>query len=77
MYAHGASDPGECILGESSSQLLLRLCLRLSFYCGLLVSKTRGSRYEYQVVPKGSPEYDDPWGPTHPEGQLLSLHDRQ
>eukprot|EP00438_Fugacium_kawagutii_P013897 Skav219736 [mRNA] locus=scaffold301:429404:433943:- [translate_table: standard] len=24
--------------------------------------------FEYQVVPKGSPEYDDPWGPTHPEG---------
>ncbi|CAE7224909.1 unnamed protein product [Symbiodinium pilosum] len=42
MYAHGASDPGECILGE----------------------------YEYQVVPKGSPEYDDPWGPTHPEGRF-------
>ncbi|CAE7735943.1 TMN8 [Symbiodinium sp. KB8] len=30
MFAHGAGDPGECILGE----------------------------YEYQVVPKGSPEYD-------------------
>ncbi|CAE7457093.1 TMN10 [Symbiodinium sp. CCMP2592] len=42
MFAHGAGDPGECILGE----------------------------YEYQVVPKGSPEYDDPWGPTHPEGCL-------
>ena len=26
-------------------------------------------RFEYQVVPKGSPEYDDPWGPTHPEGR--------
>eukprot|EP00439_Symbiodinium_sp_Y106_P046370 s1435_g5.t3 len=42
MFAHGAGDPGECILGE----------------------------YEYQVVPKGSPEYDDPWGPTHPEGKF-------
>eukprot|EP00435_Cladocopium_sp_Y103_P033227 s296_g8.t1 len=40
MYAHGAGEAGEVILGE----------------------------FEYQVVPKGSPEYDDPWGPTHPEG---------
>ncbi|CAK9048731.1 Cryptochrome DASH [Durusdinium trenchii] len=34
MYAHGAGNAGECIVGE----------------------------YEYHVVPKGSPDYDDPWG---------------
>eukprot|EP00440_Ansanella_granifera_P045103 gb/GFBE01048881.1/.p1 GENE.gb/GFBE01048881.1/~~gb/GFBE01048881.1/.p1 ORF type:complete len:193 (+),score=34.04 gb/GFBE01048881.1/:1-579(+) len=28
------------------------------------------SEYEYQVVPKGRPEYDDPWGPAHPEGRF-------
>mmetsp|Transcript_103130 Transcript_103130/g.183250 ORF Transcript_103130/g.183250 Transcript_103130/m.183250 type:complete len:192 (-) Transcript_103130:84-659(-) len=26
--------------------------------------------FEYQVCPKGSPEYNDPWGPTHPEGRF-------
>ena len=26
-------------------------------------------RFEYQVVSKGSPEYNDPWGPSHPEGR--------
>ncbi|CAL1157029.1 unnamed protein product [Cladocopium goreaui] len=42
MYAHGAGEVGEVILGE----------------------------FEYQVVRKGSPEYDDPWGPSHPEGRF-------
>ncbi len=34
----------------------------------MLLAVSAVTRYEYQVVPKGSPEYDDPWGPTHPEG---------
>lgn len=42
MYAHGAGEAGEVILGE----------------------------FEYQVVSKGSPEYNDPWGPSHPEGRF-------
>lgn len=42
MYAHGAGEAGEVILGE----------------------------FEYPVVPKGSPEYNDPWGPSHPEGRF-------
>eukprot|EP00931_Biecheleriopsis_adriatica_P107053 TRINITY_DN81392_c0_g1_i1.p1 TRINITY_DN81392_c0_g1~~TRINITY_DN81392_c0_g1_i1.p1 ORF type:complete len:193 (+),score=32.82 TRINITY_DN81392_c0_g1_i1:43-621(+) len=28
------------------------------------------SEYEYQVVPKDHPQYNDPWGPTHPEGRF-------
>lgn len=26
------------------------------------------SEYEWTVVDKGTPEYDDPWGPKHPDG---------
>ncbi|CAE8584122.1 unnamed protein product, partial [Polarella glacialis] len=28
------------------------------------------SEFEYQVTEKGTAEYDDPWGPTHPEGKF-------
>eukprot|EP00440_Ansanella_granifera_P003286 gb/GFBE01003577.1/.p1 GENE.gb/GFBE01003577.1/~~gb/GFBE01003577.1/.p1 ORF type:complete len:193 (+),score=54.82 gb/GFBE01003577.1/:1-579(+) len=28
------------------------------------------SEYEFQVIPKESPECNDPWGPTHPEGKF-------
>eukprot|EP00930_Biecheleria_cincta_P074690 TRINITY_DN61910_c0_g1_i1.p2 TRINITY_DN61910_c0_g1~~TRINITY_DN61910_c0_g1_i1.p2 ORF type:complete len:195 (-),score=38.51 TRINITY_DN61910_c0_g1_i1:75-659(-) len=28
------------------------------------------AEYEYQYVAKGTPEYDDPWGPTHAEGRF-------
>lgn len=33
-------------------------------------TKLTTSDYEYCVVEKGTPEYDDPWGPAHPEGRF-------
>lgn len=72
MYAHGAGDVGECILGEYGPWI----CFDVRYVCCVVrifgpyaaMPAVSATRYEYQVVPKGSPEYDDPWGPTHPEG---------
>ena len=74
MYAHGAGDVGECILGEYGPWI----CFDVDMFgaiarifgqpSAMLLAVSAVTRYEYQVVPKGSPEYDDPWGPTHPEG---------